>query len=119
MLEIRGQVVRGKGDGRALGYPTANLEYQSSQVPEKGVWVCHASIASQEYHGLAIIGMWKSEHHLPSLEVYLLDFDQDLYGKELAVSLGWKLRDLKFFSDVSQLVTQIEQDIAQARTYFS
>lgn len=118
-LEIHGRVVRGKGEGRALGYPTANLEYQSAHIPERGVWVCRAQIESREQKGLAVIGMWKLESGLPSVEIYLFDFHEDVYGLELSVSLEEKLRDLKFFSHLSPLVAQIEQDIREARTYFS
>jgi len=119
MLEIQGLVVRGKGEGRALGYPTANLEYQSAQTPERGVWVCRAHVGPHEHQGLAVVGMWKLENRLPSVEVYILDFDEDLYDQTLTITLELKLRDLKVFSDMTKLLSQIEQDVMQARTYFS
>ncbi|MDP3793743.1 MAG: riboflavin kinase, partial [Candidatus Uhrbacteria bacterium] len=94
-------------------------EYQSVQTPERGVWVCRVRIESREYQGLAVIGMWKFENHLPSVEVHLLDFDQDLYDQTLVITLEMKLRDVKIFTDMSKLLSQIEQDVKEAHVYFS
>jgi riboflavin kinase/FMN adenylyltransferase len=118
MFSAHGTVVKGKGEGRKLGYPTANLEYAMEEKLEHGVWLCEADVDGELKHGLAVIGMWKLPNGLPSLEVHLLDFDQDLYGKALSVSLPGKLRDLQPFTDSKQLVAQIKEDIADARAAF-
>ncbi|MBM3204646.1 hypothetical protein FJZ48_01540 [Candidatus Uhrbacteria bacterium] len=120
-MEIHGKVVRGKGEAQKLGYPTANLEYQSEQVPEHGIWVCRASLDESQkpdLFGLAVIGMWKLDSGLPSVEVYLLDFDQDIFTHSMNVILDKKIRDLKKFYDMRSLVLQIEKDIEEARKLF-
>ena len=117
-MKIQGIVVRGKGEGRTLGYPTANLEYQSTEIPQSGIWVCRIAIDKNkipDLFGLAVIGMWKLDNGMPSVEIYLLDFDQDIYDQSLHVVLEKKIRDLKKFYDVKSLVRQIEQDVEAAR----
>lgn len=115
VLTISGTVVRGKGEARTLGYPTANLLYASDRVPDDGVWVCRAEVDGVMYDGLAVIGMWKQENHLPSVEVHLLDVALELYEKTLNVRIATKLRDLMAFANVAGLIAQIEKDIQNAR----
>ncbi|MSR85443.1 hypothetical protein EXS71_03365 [Candidatus Uhrbacteria bacterium] len=118
MQKICGRIIRGKGEGRKLGYPTANLEYICDQVPEPGVWICRGTVQGMESMGLAVIGMWSLPNGSPSLEVYLLDVERDLYDQDMEVIFVKKLRDLKKFFDVKSLIKQIEQDIEEARRLF-
>lgn len=118
MFSAHGTVVKGKGEARALGYPTANLEYETEEKPEHGVWLCQADVEGELKQGLAVVGMWRLANSLPSLEVHLLDFDRDIYGRTMSTTLITKLRDLQPFSDVDQLVSQIKEDIADARAAF-
>ena len=119
MLVIQGKVVRGKGEGRAIGYPTANFEYQSSMRPETGVWTCRSEVDGRMLKGLAVIGMWKLANGLPSCEVHYLDFKGDLYERVCGVSLGIKLRPLKVFTDLAGLQQQIQRDIEEAGRVFA
>lgn len=118
MFSVTGTVVRGKGAARGIGYPTANLDYASAEVPEVGVWTCRVAVDGAEYHGLAVVGMWELDSGLPSVEVYLLDMAQDLYEKSLTVTPLMKLRDLMQFDSTEALVAQIQQDVADAREVF-
>lgn len=118
MVPIRGKVVTGKRQARGVGYPTANLEYAYDEAPESGVWTCRVEHEGKLKEGLAVIGMWKLENELPSLEVHLLDFAGDLYDQPLAVALMTKLRDLEKFDSIDELVAQIEKDVEAARAEF-
>jgi riboflavin kinase/FMN adenylyltransferase len=119
MQAIAGTVVPGKQQARELGYPTANLKYASETSPEHGVWACRARVQDQIYNALAVVGMWSLENLLPSLEVHILDFNQDLYDQELSVELITKLRDLLPFSDMDSLKQQIVEDIRMANESFT
>lgn len=115
-----GLVVQGKQEARTLGYPTANLEYETSNPPEAGVWVCRVTVdqESKTLAGLAVIGMWSLANGLPSLEIHLLDTKIDLYGHHLRVTLLQKLRDLETFSQLDDLIAKIQTDIENARKLF-
>ena len=129
-MHLQGIVVRGKGEARTIGYPTANIEYGSqeapgtfegpataqTEAPSAGVWTCTVELDGRPLNGLAVIGMWTQSNGLPSLETYILDFDQDLYGKNVTVSLKRKLHEIIRFPDVADLIRLIEQDVVAART---
>lgn len=117
-MKITGKVVPGKREAHAIGYPTANIEYASSSGPEHGVWTCYVQIQDREYKALAIIGMWNSKNGLPSFEVYILDFNADIYGTTICVELIEKLRDLIKFENVPALIVQIQKDIEEAEKRF-
>ncbi|MFZ2803904.1 MAG: riboflavin kinase [Patescibacteria group bacterium] len=114
MARYIGTVVEGKKEARGLGYPTANLAYESGDVSENGVWSCRASIDGTTHNALAVIGMWQLENGLPSLEVHLLNFTDDIYGRELMVELIERLRGLLPFTDVDALKKQIADDLILA-----
>jgi riboflavin kinase/FMN adenylyltransferase len=114
-MRIQGVVVHGKKEARTLGYPTANLEYAESTNIEHGVWTCWVMINGARHQGLAVIGMWRLAQGVPSAEVHILDFHQDIYGETLEVILGERLRPLEAFEDLEKLKRQIEQDVHQAR----
>lgn len=107
--------MRGKGEARTLGYPTANIDYQSAQPPEAGVWLCYVVFEEKKLPGLAVIDMWKLPNGLPSIEVHILDFDRDLYGEKIEVNLISKLRDLQKFTGVEKLIERIKEDINVAQ----
>lgn len=118
MLSVMGIVVRGKGEARGLGYPTANLDYLSDVHPSAGVWICDVAFRDATHRGLAVVGMWTLPHGAPSMEVHLLDADVDLYGAQLTVTLRTRLRDLMTFETTDALVAQIQQDVRDARAAF-
>lgn len=110
---IRGMVVRGKGEGRKLGYPTANLEYQVLTHPEPGVYAARVLLDGKIARGAAIVGMWRLENGCPSVEVHLLEHVGDLYGRELQVVLYEKIRGLQSFPHQEALIACIEKDISE------
>lgn len=117
-MKIRGIVVHGKKEAHTLGYPTANIEYVSPESIEPGVWTCHVVIDGVSFQGLAVVGMWKLAGGEPSAEVHILDFDRDVYGKDVEVFFGERFRALEAFESVEKLKTQIEKDVRRARQRF-
>jgi riboflavin kinase / FMN adenylyltransferase len=116
--EVTGEVIRGQGRGaRLLGFPTANLAVDNGlMVPAVGIYAVRAELRGQIYPGVANIGTCPTFGNQElSLEVYLMDFDQDIYGERLAVQFIQRLRDEQRFDDVPALVAQIKRDVAAAR----
>ena len=117
-FEVTGEVIHGQGRGaRLLGFPTANLAVDNGLlIPAVGIYAVRAGLGGQLYPGVANIGTCPTFGNQElSLEVYLLDFDQDIYGERLAVQFVQRLRDEQRFADVPALVTQIKRDVAAAR----
>jgi riboflavin kinase / FMN adenylyltransferase len=119
--EITGQVVAGHGRGaRLLGFPTANISIDNGLlVPMAGIYAVRGEMQGRIYPGVANIGTCPTfDNQELSLEVYLLDFDRDIYGERLAVKFVERLRDEQRFADVPALVNQIKKDVAAARQIF-
>jgi riboflavin kinase/FMN adenylyltransferase len=130
---LAGTVVRGDGLGRQLGFPTANLDVTGLALPPRGVYAVHATldvwwikhIASPinpaPLRGVANIGVRPTlQNPAPQLrvEAHVLDFQNDLYGKELELVFSEKLREEKKFGSLDELRAQIGRDIAEARARF-
>ncbi|TAK05632.1 hypothetical protein EPO33_00590 [Patescibacteria group bacterium] len=117
-MTVRGVVVRGKGEARRIGYPTANIAHETSGL-SPGVFLAHVLVGTAVHQALAVVGMWTDDvNGHPSLEAHLLDFRGELYGKTVAVSIGKRLRDLLTFTDEAALVAQIKKDVEDARAAF-
>jgi riboflavin kinase/FMN adenylyltransferase len=123
---ISGCVVRGDGLGRQLGYPTANVRIRHNRPPLTGIFAVEVTGAREgtpvaRLRGVASLGIRPTvkEHGEPLLEVYLLDFSGDLYGRHLRVHFLHKFRDEEKFADVAALTTQIAKDTEDARAYFA
>lgn len=114
---MEGQVVAGEKRGSTLGFPTANLDIdQTLLVPANGVYSAKVHIDGDTYFGVANIGVKPTfQGKKRNIEVHLLDFYQDLYGKNIKVSFTRRLREEKRFKTPSDLVKQIERDILEAR----
>lgn len=119
MSIFKGIVIRGKGEARTLGYPTANIDYASAEILGAGVWLCFIEIDGKKYQGLAIVDMWKQKNGLPSIEVHVLDFSGDVYGQMVSVDVFKKVRDLEKFVSIDHLIGQIQKDVAIARLEFN
>ena len=140
-FSIFASVVRGKGRGRTLGFPTANLRPHSEILPPRGVYPVEVRqtqfhlrplLSSNEFeYELEELGEWRpgvlnygtrptfdpeSEEAAP--EVFIFDFSGNLYGKTVEVLFHPKLRDEKHFQDSKELSEAIERDVARAQEYF-
>ena len=115
---ILGTVTRGDNLGKKIGFPTANLSAHSEQFPPNGVYFAEAWINRVLYYGVINLGYrptvssGKSER---VLEIYLLDFDRDIYGEDVEVRFVRHLRPERKFESLDSLAQQIELDVQRAR----
>ena len=118
-MKLRGKVIKGAGRGKALGFPTANLDAVSDI--EEGIYagysVLHPSTSSgQKFASLVFVGAAETfGESEKKVEVYILDFSGDLYGRELEVEIVKKLRDNQKFDSVEALTSQMRRDELEAR----
>jgi riboflavin kinase/FMN adenylyltransferase len=115
---ILGTVVRGEQLGKKIGFPTANLSAHSEQFPPNGVYFAQAKLNGIIYPGLVNLGCRptvSSDKAERVLEIYLLDFDHDIYGKDIEVRFVRYLRPEQKFENLDALIRQIELDVRQAR----
>jgi len=114
---LAGEVVKGEGRGRNLGFPTANLEVRPERVtPADGVYVTYARIGQDRYWGVTNIGIRPTfDGGKRLVETYILDFEGDLYGYDLVVEFVEKLRPEIKFPSVEELIRQIQRDVETAR----
>lgn len=116
--QIRGEVQMGQQRGGAkLGFPTANLHIEDSDLcPKHGVYVCQVIFAGKCYGGVLNIGKNPTfDGERITVETFIFDFDEDIYGKPLKVNLLRHLRAEKKFSGPDELISQIKQDVQQAK----
>ena len=127
-FEITGQVVRGAGRGRGIGFPTANLRPDAELLPKAGIYAARASILdpdglTADEPGKISLAAALSVGTNPTfvangavtVEAYLLDFDGDLYGRRLRIQLIERLRDEQRFDSQEALVRQIQTDVERTR----
>jgi riboflavin kinase/FMN adenylyltransferase len=127
-FDLDGEVVKGEGRGKKLGWPTANIRTGNELLPAVGVYAVRARLLpdGKPLVGAANLGLNPTFRPLLaqaggggrpplSLEVYLLDFDQDIYGRRLRVEFVHRIREERRFPNVDALRTQIAKDVAQAR----
>ena len=111
---LKGKIVKGHQVGRTIGFPTANLSVEDSRkiLPGNGVYAVWAVLSGKRYKGMLSIGNRPTldDGNNQSIEVYLLDFSGDLYGKEIEVSFVSKIRDNRKFPSLLALKSQLEQD---------
>lgn len=118
---VAGRVVAGKGRGaKLLGVPTANLESENDLLPATGIYAVWVVKNGQRLPGVANIGTCPTfDNGELSLEVHLLDFNDDLYGERLKVEFVARLREERRFPSIEALAGQIRADIDQARRVLS
>jgi len=115
---LTGEVVRGSQRGHCLGFPTANLEVRTERVvPADGIYAIYARLGEERHQGVANVGVRPSFEigGQRIVEVYILGFEEDIYGCDLVVEFVERLRDEVRFADIEELKAQIEQDVVRAR----
>lgn len=111
-----GTVIHGHSRGRGLGFPTANLETDKELIPKYGVYAVKAKIDETVYDGACNIGDNPTFGDSGrSIEVFLFDFEGDLYGMEMRVYFVERIRDERKFPDAEALHRQIAEDVSRCR----
>jgi riboflavin kinase/FMN adenylyltransferase len=116
---VLGRVVGGERLGGRIGFPTANLEVESEQLPPEGVYAVSAHHAGKTLRGVANLGRRPTVATVAPtdsrLEVHFLDFDRDIYGEDVEVEFRHFIRPEHRFASIDDLRTQINRDAAEAR----
>ncbi|MDP6197620.1 MAG: bifunctional riboflavin kinase/FAD synthetase [Porticoccaceae bacterium] len=118
---IKGRVIYGQQLGRELGFPTANVQLNRYSAPLSGVFAVLVRVGTEVYQGAANVGVRPTVGDLvkPILEVHLLEFDADLYGKRIEVEFVAKIRNEEKFSTLDKLVEGIQRDVKQIKAWFA
>lgn len=117
---LSGEVVKGKQLGRTIGYPTANIQIEEDYklIPKTGVYAVKAIVDQKEVFGMMNIGFNPTVNgQKQTIEVNLFDFDEDIYGKKIEVSLLKYLREEQKFGSVDLLKEQLNQDKLNALAF--
>jgi riboflavin kinase/FMN adenylyltransferase len=118
-FSLRGVVVVGDRRGRTIGFPTANMALDPRHVlPADGVYVCRAAVGHRRYGAVTNVGLrptFAGAHR--TVEAYLLDFVDEIYGDTLQLDVLHRLRGEQKFGGIAALVAQITADVAAARKW--
>ncbi|HIY56818.1 MAG TPA: riboflavin biosynthesis protein RibF [Candidatus Tetragenococcus pullicola] len=119
--EIEGTVIHGDARGRTLGFPTANIQTLSTtRIPREGVYATEIKVGEKWYPSMGSIGhndTFEKGRKL-TIEIYILNFNQDIYGEKVQVRWHHFLRDQVAFSGATGLVEQLKQDKLDTQKYF-
>jgi len=117
---LSGRIAHGKKLGRKLGYPTINIKMGDKTLIVKGIFaVIVKGIDNRVLQGVASIGTRPTVNGVDTiLEVYILDFDQDVYGYSVEVEFLYKIRNEEKFDSLAELTTWIAQDTEKAKAFF-
>lgn len=118
---LSGIVVKGNQLGRTIGFPTANIEISENYklIPKNGVYIVIAIVNNQTIFGMMNIGIKPTlGDNIPSIEVHLLNFSEDIYGQKIQVNVIERLRDEQKFESFEALKSQLEIDKTNTVDYF-
>ena len=116
---LSGTVVRGDGRGRGIGFPTANVlvSGEDKLIPAAGIYACHVQVPAGRFMGALHIGPRPTFPGAgDTVEVFLLDFNGELYGGDIRLQLVERLRSVVAFDSAAALAEQMLADVAQTRT---
>jgi riboflavin kinase/FMN adenylyltransferase len=120
--QLTGTVIKGKGIGKTIDYPTANIKIEEDYklIPKEGVYVVKTLIKGQQVYGMMNIGFNPTVNGTKkSTEVHLFDFNDNLYGQNLSVSVLKRLRDEVKFDSIKTLKKQLQKDQENALNFIS
>ncbi len=115
--QIRGLVTTGRDrGGKLLGFPTANINLHDELCPKTGVYAVTVERRGQHFEGVANIGFSPTfEDRLFTVEVHILDFNQNIYGQKIRINFVKRIRDEIKFASIEQLSEQIKRDVMETR----
>ena len=116
---VSGKVIPGHRRGRELGFPTANISSRTEVIPLDGIYATILQIGAERRLSVSNIGVNPTFGAGPrTIESFVLDFDDNIYGKSVKLSFVKRLREERKFASVDQLVAQMHQDVKRARALF-
>lgn len=118
---LTGIVIHGRGIGKHVGTPTANIEIaKNTFLPKTGVYVADILLSGKIYYGVTHIGTRPTldNDSFVSIETHIFDFDKDIYGCTITVNLYKKLREVRKFNELSLLLEQITNDRIMAQEFW-
>jgi riboflavin kinase/FMN adenylyltransferase len=127
-VSILGRVIRGSSLGKILGFPTANISPQHEVLPPQGVYAVKVVLDKEILPGICYIGgkptFTKKKYvsgakQVKNIEVHILNFHRNIYGKEIQIRFIKKIRGERKFASCLSLVNQIKKDINQVKKLFS
>ena len=119
---LTGTIVKGKGIGKTLGYPTANLQIEESYklIPKNGVYIVKTNFQEKSYFGMMNIGTNPTVGgKKQTIETYFFNLDMDLYGSTMKIELLKRIRDEKKFATVDELIIAMKEDEVFSRTFIN
>ena len=114
---LKGKVVHGKGLGRTVGMPTANLHVEEGKLPPVGVYAARVRVKGKIYCSVTNVGLRPSvdQDQKLTVESFILDFNEDIYGEQIEVEFVKYLRGIHKFPDLEAVSKQVQKDIEEAR----
>lgn len=118
---ITGNVISGRGEGRRLGLPTVNINYEPDKVmPLNGVYISKTLIDNQSFISVTSVGTKPTFFdNTENIETHILDYNANLYEKNVKIEFYQFLRSIKKFETKEQLINQVNQDIKATRDFFN
>ena len=112
-FSLSGKIVKGFQRGKELGFPTANLSFDENQlIPENGIYATKVYLKNITYNGATSIGTnptFQNQHK--TIETFILNFNQDIYGESIKLEFIDKIRDEQSFKSVESLIIQMKKDV--------
>ena len=119
MKKIEGVVIHGLGNGKKVNMPTANLDIKDIDKDiEYGVYATKVIIDDKSYLGVCNIGNRPTIDNKKTVEVLIIDFNKDIYGKNIEIRLLKKLRDIEKFDSLIELKKQVDKDIEKTKEIY-
>lgn len=107
-IKIIGEVVSGHGVGRKIGFPTANIDVENLPEINTGVYLASIDVRSKIYFGMLYFGartVHNESHYV--IEINIFDFDENIYGEEVEITLYNKIREQMIFKSVKDVYQQL------------
>ena len=121
-FQINGTVTKGKGIGKTINYPTANIKVAEDYkiIPKNGVYIATANINNEVVLGMMNIGTNPTVNGIEkTIEINLFNFDEDIYNQNIKVTVLERIRDERKFESLTHLQNQLEKDKLHALDYFN
>lgn len=117
LFSLTGEVIEGRGKGKLFGMPTANIAPpEDLSLPRLGVYAALVTFAKKRYFAVTNIGQRPSADDRAeiTIETFISDLNEDIYGKEITLELYYYLRATKKFASLCEVKAQIDLDIKEA-----